>query len=297
MKVAKLHVENSCQVSSLSNRKCWNPHSWDEIPGTRQDYKTCCYSPMKSATFNCIWYKPREIAGFDEDGFEITSGGGSTLADALNGWKQSPGHNEVIIQSNSWKYYKWRSIGCAVVIGQVAHCWFSKKADSSYRSQGEPSCGTGSSGGGSNYGGGSGSWGGGGSSGGSNDCFTLDVRGRSDAIEGTYRQSGTSGGKPAYSGPGRNWLYAYRFGSKTYWLISKSKGSKSWARGYCSESNVLDCNGKWISGYKSDMQWSSCGGRYEMVEDTDEDGLKSKEHMRIGWIVGGSLAVVMICAI
>eukprot|EP01083_Nonionella_stella_P115973 344268_1 len=311
MKVAKLHVENSCQVTSLSNRDCWNPHSWDKIPGTRQDYKTCCYDPWKGNTGKCIWDKPREIAGFDENGFEISSGGGSSLNDFLDGWKESSSHDDTITQSNSWKYYKWKSIGCAAVIGQVAHCWFASKSDSSYRSQGEPTCGSGSTYGGSGSSGGTyggsgssgGTYGGSGSSGSSGSCVTLNVYGSSSSLAGNYQQSGSSGGKAAYSGPNRNWLYTYPYGSKSYWVISKNKGSKSWSNGYCSESDVVDCNGKWRvgGGYNDDMEWTNCGSnRYEMGESetlTEAHNANNKGSARIGPIVGGFVVAVMICVV
>lgn len=51
-----------------------------------------------------MWSKPKEIAGYNQSGFEVAVGGVSTITPqyALERWKQSKGHNDVILSQNKW---------------------------------------------------------------------------------------------------------------------------------------------------------------------------------------------------
>ena len=42
-----------------------------------------------------MWLKPKEIAGYDGNGFEIAyySSVGANAQEGIDGWKISPGHN------------------------------------------------------------------------------------------------------------------------------------------------------------------------------------------------------------
>ena len=87
-----------------------------------------------------MWDKPRELTNYQADGFEISfystypySSPEVFARDILNGWKKSPGHNDVIMNKRIWKNMKWQAIGIGIN-GDYADVWFGAAEDSA----GEP---------------------------------------------------------------------------------------------------------------------------------------------------------------
>lgn len=87
-----------------------------------------------------MWDKPRELTNYQADGFEISfystypySSPEAFARDILNGWKKSPGHNDVIMNKRIWKNMKWQAIGIGIN-GDYADVWFGAAEDSA----GEP---------------------------------------------------------------------------------------------------------------------------------------------------------------
>lgn len=83
-----------------------------------------------------MWDKPRELTNYKSDGFEISffstydySSPANYAKDILDGWKKSPGHNDVIINKKIWKDMKWRAIGIGID-GEYANVWFGTVEDS-----------------------------------------------------------------------------------------------------------------------------------------------------------------------
>ena len=76
-----------------------------------------------------MWAKPKEFNGAwkNGDGYEVYAGnsGGMTGSKALNQWKKSEGHNDVIINQGTWSDNKWTKLGAAYV-GQHANAWFAE---------------------------------------------------------------------------------------------------------------------------------------------------------------------------
>jgi uncharacterized protein YkwD len=80
-----------------------------------------------------MWNKPREIANFNTDGFEMAYGSESATfvldaEKALAAWKSSKGHNPVIINKGIWKDYQWKSIGVGIY-KNFACVWFATAED------------------------------------------------------------------------------------------------------------------------------------------------------------------------
>jgi hypothetical protein len=132
--VARTHAKDQTQNFKDGNR-C-NMHSWS----SKGEWSSCCYTPDHKKA-KCMWDKPRELTNYQGDGFEISFYSTYTYAspdafarDILNGWKKSPGHNEVIVNKSIWKNVKWQSMGVGVY-GEYADVWFGKEEDSA----GEPS--------------------------------------------------------------------------------------------------------------------------------------------------------------
>jgi len=128
--VARTHAEDQTATHVYKSR-C-NLHSWS----ANGRWSSCCYTPdHKKAA--CMWDKPRELTNYPGDGYEISfystyrySSPEAFAKDILDGWKSSHGHNDVIINKNTWKNVKWMAMGVGVV-GEYANVWFGKVDDPS----------------------------------------------------------------------------------------------------------------------------------------------------------------------
>jgi hypothetical protein len=78
-----------------------------------------------------MWKKPSEITNYRGNGFEIAHGGSNgyiaTAVSAFNGWRNSSGHNAVIINNGNWKT-PWQAIGISIR-GGYAVVWFGNERD------------------------------------------------------------------------------------------------------------------------------------------------------------------------
>lgn len=102
-----------------------NMHSWSN-KGT---WKACCYTPDHKQAAG-MWSKPQELTSYQGNGYEIShgaSGYSPTPASALEGWKNSSGHNAVMINAGIWKS-TWNAIGIGMV-GGYAVVWFGNEKD------------------------------------------------------------------------------------------------------------------------------------------------------------------------
>ncbi|MDF2455821.1 MAG: S-layer protein [Cytophagaceae bacterium] len=111
--VAQTHVRD-LSINKPSDGDACNMHSWS----SKGNWTACCYD-RKHTQSQCMWSKPKEIAGFAADGFEIAYGSidnnfVATPDAALASWKKSPGHHAVIVNSDIWKQRTWKAIGIGV---------------------------------------------------------------------------------------------------------------------------------------------------------------------------------------
>ena len=76
-----------------------------------------------------MWDKPDELTVYTGNGYEISHGGSGTVSptSALNGWKNSSGHNDVILNQGIWTT-PWGAMGVGID-GSYAHVWFGHQAD------------------------------------------------------------------------------------------------------------------------------------------------------------------------
>ena len=122
--VAQTHVKD-LQTSGFVNSTC-NMHSWSN----NGPWTSCCYT-SDHARASCMWNKPRELTSYPGNGYEISFGsyGASVNAEgALNGWKESHGHNSVIINQGIWADNNWKAIGVGISKG-YAVVWFGEELD------------------------------------------------------------------------------------------------------------------------------------------------------------------------
>jgi len=124
--VAQTHARDLSENYKFDpNNRC-NPHSWS----TKGKWTSCCYTnDHKKAS--CMWLKPKEIAGYDGNGFEIAyySSIGANAQEGIDGWKISPGHNPLLINSGTWEKVKWKAIGIGIY-KEYGLVWFGEAADS-----------------------------------------------------------------------------------------------------------------------------------------------------------------------
>ncbi len=120
-KVAEAHVHD-LNVNKPVTDKC-NMHSWSK----QGKWSSCCYDKSTAAA-KCMWAKPKEIAGYAGNGYEIAAGAsGITPEKALQLWQASSAHHAVMINEGMWKK-PWGAIGVAIV-GDYAVAWFGEESD------------------------------------------------------------------------------------------------------------------------------------------------------------------------
>jgi uncharacterized protein YkwD len=122
--VAQIHVRDLQNYPPSGN--C-NLHSWSSN-GT---WSSCCYT-SDHAQAQCMWDKPRELTNYPGNGYENSYGGSSgyqaTADSALEGWKQSSGHNAVILNQDGWQNHSWNALGVGLYKG-YAVLWFGEESD------------------------------------------------------------------------------------------------------------------------------------------------------------------------
>lgn len=104
-----------------------NMHSWSAASGATP----VCYTP-DHAQAERMWEKPREITRgrYTGSGFEIAarSSIGIDAATAIDLWRTSPAHLDVILEQGPWRGARWQAMGVGLD-GQFAVVWFGKTPD------------------------------------------------------------------------------------------------------------------------------------------------------------------------
>ncbi len=105
MKVARTHINDLNMNFDIYNRPVdargmeGNLHSWSD----KGNWTPVVYT--RDHEYSKLMHnKPKEIASYNQDGFEVAAGGVSTLTPqyALKLWQNSPSHNDVILSQNGW---------------------------------------------------------------------------------------------------------------------------------------------------------------------------------------------------
>lgn len=121
--VAQIHAKDL--VENYTPSKECNPHSWS----SKGDWTSCCYTNDHKKA-DCMWNKPKEIAGYDSPGYEIAfwHSAAAIPGDALEGWKKSQAHNPVIVNEGQWQQVNWKALGVGIY-KNYAVVWFGEKED------------------------------------------------------------------------------------------------------------------------------------------------------------------------
>lgn len=128
--VAQAHVRdliaNAATDPNYTGAGCV-PHGWS----SQGQWTGGCYKFEDPTTFQIMWSKPKEIANYPGNGFEILfgdGGGTATAAAALQAWQADPPHDDVIVNKGIWQDHPWQAIGVWVEDGW-ASVWFGEEAD------------------------------------------------------------------------------------------------------------------------------------------------------------------------
>ena len=125
--VARTHVadsnahtpENQVDVRGIQG----NLHSWSSYGS----WTPVVYTSDHQYAAN-MWSKPSELTSYPGSGFEISSRYSLSMTPdvALDSWKGSQGHNDVMTTQGMWSDLKTMGVG---IDGKYAHVWFGQDAD------------------------------------------------------------------------------------------------------------------------------------------------------------------------
>ena len=125
--VAQLHARDLTNNNSETKR-C-NMHSWSK----NENWEGCCYTAdHKNA--ECMWFKPRQLTNYSGIGYEIVfystypSDHKNFPLASLKAWKNSKGHNDIIINNDDWETLHWRAMGVGIY-KNYAVVWFGDIVD------------------------------------------------------------------------------------------------------------------------------------------------------------------------
>jgi uncharacterized protein YkwD len=124
-KTAQAHVKDLMENYLFEDGNECNPHSWSD----KGAWSSCCYtSDHKQA--QCMWSKPKEIAGYEGSGYEIAyySSAGANAVEGLDGWKKSAGHNPLIVNTGIWEKVEWKGVGIGFY-KEYGVVWFGEVED------------------------------------------------------------------------------------------------------------------------------------------------------------------------
>lgn len=126
--VAQQHVKDLVE-NKPDIGEC-NAHSWSN----KGKWKAVCYTKDHKQSEG-MWSKPRELTSYQGNGYEIACGSNECCSNfemtakyAINAWKESSGHNAVIINESIWKSVQWNAIGIGLYKG-FAVVWFGEEKD------------------------------------------------------------------------------------------------------------------------------------------------------------------------
>jgi len=113
-------------VLDLADNLGFLTHAWSDA----------AYDGNNPATWPNMWTAPQRFnTGYPGKGYENAFGGSggyvATAADALNGpygWKNSPLHNQVILNQGIWANRSWNALGIGIYKG-YAVLWFGEEPD------------------------------------------------------------------------------------------------------------------------------------------------------------------------
>lgn len=124
--VALEHVKDL--IHNRPHEATGNLHNWSN----NERWTGGVYRPEDKSTWPVMWNKPREISGYAGLGFEIAAAHVDDAAHALQAWRGSRSHWEVLVNRGAWSKPRWRWKALGAVFHQGYACaWFGAEEDRS----------------------------------------------------------------------------------------------------------------------------------------------------------------------
>ncbi|KAI9290615.1 hypothetical protein K502DRAFT_353816 [Neoconidiobolus thromboides FSU 785] len=116
-KLTKTAEEHAKDLKRNQNNPNLKLHSWYNLHPCNFD-----------GNFNCMWEKPRQVANYPSNGYEISFSGLNDANSIVQTWLNSPPHASVILNQDSFSGAKWNAIGSASV-SPFTVVWFGTEPD------------------------------------------------------------------------------------------------------------------------------------------------------------------------
>lgn len=105
----------------------------ENIDRVTHAWSDAVYDSNNPDTFSSMWNAPQRFnTGYPGNGYENAHGGSggyiATAESALNSWKNSPLHNDVILNQGTWTDNSWNALGVGIY-GGYAVLWFGEEVD------------------------------------------------------------------------------------------------------------------------------------------------------------------------
>ncbi|MDO9254430.1 MAG: SPOR domain-containing protein [Bacteroidales bacterium] len=122
-KVAQIHIADL--IKWKPQEKGCSLHSWS---GSGK-WTSCC-NTKEVFGIQCMKSKPREITGYQGDGYELIYWGedNATPAEAAALWKEVGASSDMILSKGKWSAYQWKAIGVGIESG-YAVLWLGDAKD------------------------------------------------------------------------------------------------------------------------------------------------------------------------
>lgn len=110
--LATYHPEQACNGSL---------HSWSN----NGNWTSGCYDPNDQATWPLMWNKPKEIANYPSNGYEIAAWATPSITadQAVALWQSDAPHDDVMLNHGIWADLTWQALGGWAANG-YACAWF-----------------------------------------------------------------------------------------------------------------------------------------------------------------------------
>ncbi|MFZ4546633.1 MAG: hypothetical protein ACOYN4_04330 [Bacteroidales bacterium] len=97
---------------------------------SKSDKWTACCNTKDAAGIKCMTSKPKEITGYNGNGYELAYWGEekATPTDAATMWQQANASTDMILGRGRWKGFQWKAIGVGIKDG-YAVLWLGDKTD------------------------------------------------------------------------------------------------------------------------------------------------------------------------
>lgn len=118
--VANRHVQDLAENGASNNGGF---HAWSDAP----------YDSNNPNTWSSMWTAPQRLnTGYPGNGYENAFGGSqgfvASAENAMQSWKNSPAHNQVILNQDIWQNRQWNALGVGIYKG-YAVLWFGEEVD------------------------------------------------------------------------------------------------------------------------------------------------------------------------